>query len=553
MKRFYVLVSAVTLLMLVLSACGGKTAIPPASEVPATAAPATAAPATEAPATEAPATQTATEAPINVAGPPMQVGSTYRYVDGTLLVAVPGGPFIMGEGEAADQVPGSLLAAALPAIPFLIGNGAPDNPRHEVNVSDFWAYQTEVTNQQYAFCVLVGKCTPPDLNDNQVYDDPLHANDPVVGVDYDQSATYCDWVHGSLLTEAEWEKFASWDPEKQVKRIYPWGDAAPSCNLLNTANCVGEPDMVLNYPGGKSSYMGYGLAGNVFEWVSDFFSPVYYSTSAAQDPLGPEFGEKHSVRSTGFDRSFFESDSARRWSLKPSEHRNDLGFRCKVQDPTYFSSFCTAKRIYGLGVNGLPKFGAGSSSPCPATISFVMACGKNYTPYTTFQVNPPTSTFDNLPAGCGGGPPTWTCLSTAYDGTPVRIHNDCPVNLPPDYTCPMGFDPAGDGCSAQGKPGECLPGSTFDPVNQCCSAFDANGVQFGCPVGWYDTATGCAPFPAASHGSNSQMIPWDKCEKPGNTDGGNPSDGEEYGCTGTFCDCHPDDPQCQDGGNDTRD
>jgi len=122
-----------------------------------------------------------TTAPLDLAGPPMKVGSSYLYFDGSLLVAVPGGPFLMGHGGS-------------------------DNPEHTVTLGDFWIYSTKVTNREYQRCVAVGKCTTPDLDDNQGYNDPIRQNDPVSGVTYDQGAAYCDYAHGSLPTEAQWKR-----------------------------------------------------------------------------------------------------------------------------------------------------------------------------------------------------------------------------------------------------------------------------------------------------------------------------------------------------------
>jgi formylglycine-generating enzyme required for sulfatase activity len=72
----------------------------------------------------------------------MRVGSTWTYVDGSVLVAVPGGEFIMGRGGS-------------------------DNPVHTVSLDDFWIYRTKVTNQQYQACVAAGGCSVPDLKDNK--------------------------------------------------------------------------------------------------------------------------------------------------------------------------------------------------------------------------------------------------------------------------------------------------------------------------------------------------------------------------------------------------
>ena len=129
MKRFLAFVSIIMGISLTLSACNIPTS-PIATEAPAqiTEAPIVA---TEAPvvATEPPAATDAPLVTINLAGPLMELGSKYKYVDGSILVAVPGGPFIMGYNAA-------------------------DNPIHEVTLSDFWIYSTKVTNQQYALCAI---------------------------------------------------------------------------------------------------------------------------------------------------------------------------------------------------------------------------------------------------------------------------------------------------------------------------------------------------------------------------------------------------------------
>ena len=128
----------------------------------------------------------------------------WPYVDGSILVAVPGGPFTMGHGGS-------------------------DNPEHTVTLSDFWIYQAKVTNQQYALCLQAGKCKAPDPIDDFTFKDATHANDPVVGLNYSQGSDYCSFVHGRLPTEAEWEKTAR-GPQGN---LYPWGSNAPVCDLLN--------------------------------------------------------------------------------------------------------------------------------------------------------------------------------------------------------------------------------------------------------------------------------------------------------------------------------
>ena len=149
-----------------------------------------------------------TEVPtvVPLTGPSMEVGSTYFYVDGTTLVAVPASEFLMG------------------------ANGK-DNTEHVVILNDYWIYSTKVTNQQYAYCEALGKCTSPNLEDDPNYKDYSRANDPVVGVTYDQAAAYCSFVHGRLPTEAEWEKAA----RGAYGNEWPWGNEFDLNNKCNSS------------------------------------------------------------------------------------------------------------------------------------------------------------------------------------------------------------------------------------------------------------------------------------------------------------------------------
>ncbi len=271
-------------LMLLLSACGTNQTSTPVIAIEQNATEPSVA--TEPPsATEAP-----TEAviPIDLGGPVMEVGATYRYVDGSTLVAVPGGKFIMGYGSE-------------------------ENLEHEVMLGDFWIYREEVTNSQYALCVLLGKCSPPYPEFNANYGKYERRNDPVTGVRWDQAQAYCDFVKGRLPTEAEWEKTAR-GPDGNV---YPWGDAAPNCDLANVGRCNDETTEVTKYPKGASFYGAGNMVGNVFEWVGDWYEPQYYKVSPADNPPGPETGVFRSVRSSMYNTEFYLSEPARRFREYP--------------------------------------------------------------------------------------------------------------------------------------------------------------------------------------------------------------------------------------------
>ena len=501
MKKIHVLF-VLTIAALVLGACNldlGTEA--PATEVPVE--PSQPPVATEPPAlTEAPVEPVAspTIVPIDLSGPPMEIGSKFTYVDGSVIIAVPAGQFVMGYGGE-------------------------DNPEHPVNISDFWIYRAKVTNVQYALCVNGGLCSPPDPGDNPEFTDPLQANNPVVGVTYDQAAAYCSFVHGRLPTEAEWEKTAR-GPEGNV---YPWGDAAPSCDLANIANCVRKTTAVKEYPQGQSYYEALDMSGNTYEWVADWYSPTYYGESPAIDPLGPDTGKKRSVRSTAFDSPAYEAESARRFSSRPDDPRSNLGFRCVIQDPTYFAPMCETVVTYGQDAfSGVPVGGSPASEVCPAIGIDQNRYCQGKIPVTNVVFTAPSgATID--PNGCDptADPKLFVCQKP---GT-VSVQADCTQTLPGDPSCPPGYKQNGATCEASGGQGACLPGFNYDPVKQCCTAQPGQSASFTlpvCPVGTYyvSTAKACVPYPAKGLVSITEAIGFTNCT---------PSGGGTTGCAVQDC------------------
>jgi formylglycine-generating enzyme required for sulfatase activity len=473
MKRFLVFISIMTGVSVILSACNIPVSLV-VTESPAAITEAPIVP-TESPlvVTEAP---TATNAPlisINLAGPPMELGSKYKYVDGSILVAVPAGKFTMGYNAA-------------------------DNPIHEVTLSDFWIYSTKITNQQYALCVQVGKCTSPDLLNNPVFGDYRYINFPVTGVNHSQVTDYCTFVHGRLPTEAEWEKTAR-GPDGN---LFPWGDEAPLCNLLNYKFCKGHTTAINDYPDGVSYYGVFDMSGNAREWVADWYSPSYYSESPVDDPLGPELGEKRSVRGSSYQDSADPSISAHRFSLLPTENLPDLSFRCVVEDPTYFAPMCQQLTYIGTGPGGEQADCKPDVKCNNVTISQSPNCtGKpNYIAYTivTFSLlnTPPNAWTYDVP-GCS---------------SPVGADaNKFQCNLPGPYTassqgscvdlkscvsvCPVHYNKVGDACVWDGSGTDgtaCFASTAYDPNNHCCTATPGTGGNFDlCPAGFYPLGSSC--------------------------------------------------------------
>ncbi len=135
---------------------------------------------------------------------------------------------------------------------------------------------------------------------------PRHRKWPVVNINWSDAASYCAWVGKRLPTEAEWEKAA----RGTDGRVYPWGDEKPTKFHANYGGKEWADHTALVPVGmseiGKSPYGIYDMAGNVWEWVNDWYDYDYYKKSLRKNPQGPTTGtSKSCVAVTGcMSRSF---------------------------------------------------------------------------------------------------------------------------------------------------------------------------------------------------------------------------------------------------------
>jgi formylglycine-generating enzyme required for sulfatase activity len=238
----------------------------------------------------------------------------------------------------------------VPAGPFTMGSSdesGDESPIHEVHLDDFWMARYPVTNTQYRLFVEANgyqesrwwsdagrqwldgeKVAEPRF---WTYSEWSGAAQPVIGVSWYEAAAFCRWAADltgntiRLPSEAEWEKAA----RSTDKRKYPWGNNIPTKNLANFGEDPGKTTPVGQYsPNGDSPYGCADMAGNVWEWVNDWYADDYYQKSVGRNPKGPDLGDSKVVRGGAWLNLAFDVRTSYRSRLDPSNREVIIGFRC---------------------------------------------------------------------------------------------------------------------------------------------------------------------------------------------------------------------------------
>lgn len=231
-------------------------------------------------------------------------------------------------GDAREMV-------LIPAGSFTLGGGPEGNfdeqPQRVIYLDAFYIDKYEVTNANYDRFVKMLKRSMPSV---PVFEDDVNLlkgdNQPVVGVTWVDAFAYCRWAGGRLPTEAEWEKAA----RGEDGLIWPWGDTFDIRNVNGHSKEDGYKYSapVGSFEGGRSPYGLYDMAGNVSEWVSDWYDQFYYKEAPFKNPKGPDdpgIIKVLSYRGGSYNSTSHDLRASKRsGGAHPERGESTVGMRC---------------------------------------------------------------------------------------------------------------------------------------------------------------------------------------------------------------------------------
>jgi len=237
------------------------------------------------------------------------------------MVFIPAGPFVRGSSDQQISAWTSACGSACRADQFL-----DEAPQRTITLQGFYIDRTEVTVAQFKeFVEETGYQTTAEQKGDPVqytwrsFDSPDRQSHPVRWMTWHDANAYCRWAGKRLPTEAEWEKAA----RGEDGRTWPWGNDWDDGRVPQ-----GDTVPADAYQSGASPYGVLGMAGNVWEWVADWYDATYYGYAADANPLGPGETSDKVLRGGGFNNARWALRAAHRHFGGAAGYATDHGFRC---------------------------------------------------------------------------------------------------------------------------------------------------------------------------------------------------------------------------------
>ncbi len=235
----------------------------------------------------------------------------------------------VGSASSEPLIPDDMVL--IPAGPFVRGTdagGFDERPPRSIYLDAYWIDRYEVTNGHYmAFVSATNHRYPgPPSRYAKNMVKMRGVNQPVVYVSWDDGDAYCRWKGKRLPTEAEWEKAM----RGTDARLWPWGNDPDPMGAnwarVNDGYDVAAP--VGTFPRDISPFGVADGAGNVMEWVADWYGEDYYRQPVERNPTGPEYGLYKVLRGGVYTNTGSDVRLTSRSKMVPDFRDETIGFRC---------------------------------------------------------------------------------------------------------------------------------------------------------------------------------------------------------------------------------
>ena len=206
--------------------------------------------------------------------------------------------------------------------------------RHEVSASQFSKFLNHHQKKAHLY-FQTGLGVTIEKVGNLFFPRPGLSNYPANRVSWYGADAYCRWINKRLPTEAEWGKAS----RGTDGRVFPWGNELPTNNRVTFRrkfNRLGFKalEKIDSMPDGRSPYGIHHMAGNVWEWVNDWYEDIYYEESPYANPKGPDSGTSKVLRGRNWYYKAYYMRTTYRFNDKPDVFKNWQGFRC-AKDPNH--------------------------------------------------------------------------------------------------------------------------------------------------------------------------------------------------------------------------